>query len=136
MSAKVPTLSTSGWVEDIAEKADRLMSYYFVSDASQTTLYLGKITSLPLQIQRYGQDDYGLRQAVQAELTQLFGRYFDAVQVEVTTDKPVPNDLNRINLTLSVLVTQNGKQYSLGRLISTINSKITQIVDINNNQGA
>lgn len=136
MAAHLPTLSSSGFVADIAEKADRLMSYYFVSDASQSNLYRGQITSLPAQVQQHGHDEINLAQAVRNELTAYLTRYFDMVDVSTRTDLPNVEDPNRINLTVSVIVTQDGKQYSLGRLVSVLNSKIVEIVDINNTQGA
>jgi hypothetical protein len=136
MAAKVPTLSTSGFVGDIAEKCDRLMSYYFVSDASQSNLFRGKITSLPFQVQQNGHDEALLRDAIQRELDRYLTPHFDGTEIDVATDIPNTDDPNRINVTLRVIVTEDGKQYSLGRLISVINSKINKIVDINNTQGA
>ena len=60
MGKPLPTLSSSGFVSGIAEKADRLMSYYFVSEDSQSNLYRGQITSLPKQIQLLGNDEQAL----------------------------------------------------------------------------
>lgn len=136
MAAKVPTMSSSGFVEDIAEKADRLMSYYFVSESSQSNLYRGQITSLPAQIQQHGHDEVNLVEAVRNELTTYLSRFFDGMDVNVRSDLPNKNDPNRINLTVNVIVVQDGKQYSLGRLVSVLNSKIVDIVDINNTKGA
>lgn len=135
MGNQVPTLSASGWTNDVSEKADKLMSYYFVSEASQSNMYLGNITSLPYQIQQNGHNEVELQRMVQKELEGLFGRYFDTAVVEVSTDKPLANDPNRINLRVSVIVTEGGRNYSLGRLVEVLNSNIQRIVDINNNQG-
>lgn len=135
MSAQVPTLSSADWVSNLPEKADRLVSYYFVAEASQTQLYAGTIVSLPAQVQLYGHDEQGLRQKVQQDLTTYLTPYFDAAEVSVRTDLPNADDPNRINITVDVIVTEAGQRYSLSRLISTVNSKITQIVDINNNKG-
>lgn len=131
-SNPVPSLSTAGWVRDVASKADLLVSHYFISEYSQSALYRTQITSLPRQVQEFGNDENNLRTAVRTEMENYLARYFDVVQVEVTVDKPVPGDPNRINVILSVLITDQGQQYSLGRLISTVNSKIVEIVNINN----
>ncbi len=132
----VPTLSTSGWVGEISEKADRLTSYYFVSEHSQTNLYRDAVTSLPYQIQQFGHDEFELRQGVQGALSQYLNNYFDSVEVSADTSRPNPEDPNRITLTVSIIVTQDGVQYSLGRLIEVVNSKILNIIDINNYKGA
>lgn len=136
MGRALPTLSSSGFVNGIAEKADRLMSYYFTSEASQSNLYRGEITSLPKQIQLLGNDESGLASRIRVELERLFGYYFDAVEFEVITDVPNPTDPNRINVTISATLIDNGQQYSLGRLINVVDSQIARIIDINNNQGA
>lgn len=136
MSAKVPSLSGKDWVESLPEKADLLMSYYFVSEASQTQLYVGTIVSLPAQVQLFGHDEQELRFNIQKDLTTLLSPYFDNVEASVRTDLPNAADPNRINITVDVIVTEGGQRYSLSRLISTVNSKITEIVDINNYKGS
>lgn len=135
MSAPVPTLSESRWVTNLAEKADQLVSYYFVADASQTHLYPGNVVSLPAQVQEFGHDALTLRTKVRDDLERYLKPYFEQVIVNVTTELPVAGDENRINLTVTCQIVQGDQTYSLGRLISTINSKIVQIVDINNNIG-
>ena len=136
MGNVLPTLSSSGFVSGIAEKADRLMSYYFASEASQSNLYRGEITSLPKQIQLLGNDEAALSTRIRTELERLFGNYFDGVEVNVNTDIPNAADPNRINVTVSATLIEGGQQYSLGRLINVVNSRIAKIIDINNNQGA
>lgn len=131
----VPTVSTSGWVDNIPEKADRLLSYYFVSDFSQSNLHRGQILSLPAQLQQNGHDPLALRQAMKSELENYFGQHFDSVVVDVDTETPNPQDPNRIQVTVGVIITHQGRQYSLGRLVRTINSTIVDIIDINNFKG-
>lgn len=135
MGKPLPTLSSSGFVSGIAEKADRLMSYYFVSEDSQSNLYRGQITSLPKQIQLLGNDEQALTSRITTELERLLGSYFDGVEVNVTTAIPNTQDPNRINVTVSATVAENGQQYSLAKLINVVNSRIVKIIDINNTQG-
>lgn len=135
MSAKVPSLSEARWINDPAEKADQLMSYYFVADSSQTHLYPGHVVSLPAQVQEFGHDAVSLRSKVRDDLDNFLRPYFEQVTVDTSTDFPVPGDENRINLTVTCQIVEGGVVYSLGRMISTLNSKIVQIVDINNNIG-
>lgn len=132
MSIKVPTLSSSGWVGELAEKADKLLSYFFVSEASQTNLYAGRITSLPNLLKNNAHDDFDLRTAVQSALVTYLERHFDAVEVVVTTKENTLNGEKGLDLELDILVVQDGAQHSLGRLVSTLNSSIMKIMSINN----
>jgi len=132
MVTKVPTMSTSGWVESISEKADRLMSYYFVSDFSQTHLYPNEICSLPYQIQQAGHDRQALQRLMSDNLQRYLGRYFESADISVRTDDINPLDPNRTQVTVNINVVENGERYNLGRLINVVNSKIAEIIDINN----
>ena len=132
MATKVPTLSTSSFVEDPVEKCDRLLAYYFINDTSQSTLYRGSIMSLPYHVQQHGHDEQQLREAVRPALDEYFRSYFDEVEVDVRTDIPNPADPNRINLTVSVIVIQDGKRYSLGQVATIKNSQVVNITKLNN----
>lgn len=135
MTASVPTLSEARWVNNVAEKADQLVAYYFAADASQTHLYPDAVVSLPAHVQQYGNDETQLRLKVRESLERYLREYFEQVIVDVTTELPSPDDTNRINLTLECNIVDNGVSYSLSRLITVVNSKVVQIVDILNNQG-
>lgn len=132
MPAPVPSLSSAGWVQGPAEKADLLFSYYFTSEYSQSLLYQGSVISLPAQVQQMGHDPLELRLLIRKDIERLFQPYFEQVSVEVTTDTPDPADPTRLNITLDCSVVDAGVTYSLGRLISTVNSKILKIKEINN----
>lgn len=132
MATAVPTLSTEGWVKDVTGMADRLMSYFLVSDYSQTAFYPGQVSSLPYLIQQHGSDAFSLKQRTRDTLHEFLRRYFDNVDLEVVTDIPAPDDPNRINLTIRATVTLDSKSYSLGRLINVNNNLIQRIIDLNN----
>ncbi len=128
----VPSLSGKGWIRDAKPKADKLMAYYLTSNFSQTNLFRGEVVSLPKQVQEFNSDPTALRDLIQDDLRRMLGRYFDQVTVEVTTDRPNKEDPARLNITLSVFVTQEGQTYSLGRLIETADGQVSQIMAINN----
>jgi hypothetical protein len=128
----VPSLSSSGFISNTAEKADRLLSYFFVNEASQSELYFGQITSLPDLIQKNNNETFVLEKSTTDLLKKYFSRYFQNVEVQARTDKPQPGDENRTNLTIYVAFTDNGKSYSIGRLVQIVDSKIAEIVHINN----
>ncbi len=131
MPAPVPSLSSSGWVTSPAEKADLLFSYYLTSEDSQSLLYAGNIVSLPAQVQSAGHDALELRSRIRNDLQNYLSPYFEQVIVEVETEEN-PNDSGRLEIRVECTVVDNATTYSLGRLISTVNSKITNIINLNN----
>lgn len=132
MVTPVPSLGGTGWVTEIAERADKLTSYFFISDYSQSTLYEGNITSLPWLIQQFGQDETALVRETREALQVYFGRYFEQVQVDVSTQVDDSEAPGTINMRIDVTVYENGQKYSLGRLVSSLDSKITKIITLNN----
>lgn len=132
MTIPVPTLSSSGWVTEISEKADRLMSYFFVSEASQSLVYAGRISSLPEIIQLHGHDELQLEAAMRDVLRTYLERYFTAVDITVKATIPGSSDDNRIQISTQITVYENSLNYEVGHLIEVLNSTIQSIVKANN----
>lgn len=134
MSSKVlfPSLSEDAWVSNSVKTADNLMSHFLLSDYSQTYLYKGLVSSLPWIIQNTQGDMTRTLQLVQATLVTYFTRYFNNVVCEVTE---VPNTTDpskgQISIYLKFTDTEN-KEYVLGRLITIIDTKISEIINISN----
>ena len=128
----VPTLTMAGWKKEIRDKADSLMSYFFYSDASQSNIYLGHITSLPKIIEQYGNDKNLIRSQMQTALHVYLSRYFEYVEVNV--DVVIPEDAtdNRMEILTSVIVGENGVKYDMSRLLRSKYGKIVEIIDRNN----
>lgn len=128
MVKKVPTLSPLGFVTAIADKVNALMSYFYVSQYSQTTLYRGSVKPLAWLVQQYGNDPKQIQEQMQTTLQMLFGRYFDDATVSVITD--VEDD--RIKLTVTAMVRDGATEYNVGYVIRTSNAKVLDIFDLNN----
>lgn len=128
----VPTLSSSGFVVQVAEKADRLLSYFFTSEASQSELYNGSIASLPDLIQKFNDQTTELVKATESLLSAYFSRHFDNVNVIASTNYPQPGDESRTNLTIRVTFVDKGQPYDLGRIVNIVDSKIAKIIHLNN----
>ena len=128
----IPSLSASGWLTEIAERADALMAYYVTSEYSQSYIYEGRITSLTYHIQQHGNDPLRLESRVTGDLQAYFGRYFDRVELEVRTDLPDPEDPNRINLRIDCIVYQGEYRYSIGREIRAANNKVIAVFNSSN----
>lgn len=142
MGNVVPTLSGGGWLRGMSERADALVSYFLVSDYSQSLAHLGKVKSLPYYIQQYGKDPAKLKSEAERKLSELLDAYFESASVSVTIVEPdmesnqtagafKPAD-GRLDLRFNVIVREDGKNYSLGRLVSYMNSTLSRVVDLNN----
>jgi len=128
----VPSLSSSGWLSEIAERADALMAYYVTSEYSQSYIYEKRITSLPYHVQQYGNDPLALESRVNSDLREYFLRYFENIDLTVKTSVPDVDDPNRINLRVDCIIYDNGYRYSLGREIRTANKKVIAVFNASN----
>lgn len=128
----VPTLTLAGWKKEIREKADALISYFFYSDASQSNIYLGNVTSLPKIIEQYGNDEVRIRSEMESQLNRYLSRYFEYVDVNTDVKIPEDNKDNRMEILTSIIVGENGVKYDLSRLLRTKSGTIIEIIDRNN----
>lgn len=123
MSVPVPTLTTSGWVDDVVSMSNHLMDHFIVAHHSQTHFYKGHVASLPYLVQRYSKDPHRLAQQTQDTLYRYLSRYFD--QVRVTAE---PTGLNnqtvRYNIDIDAVLSDGRQGHSLGRLIAVGESSI------------
>lgn len=133
MTIPVPSLTVAGWVKSPAEKADLLFSHYYESDKFQTYIYGNNVANLQHVIEQNSHDVVALVQAIRSSLEVYLGRYYEAVLVDVSVDEE-SEEYKQGNVKLKVYcrITENGKDYSFARLIETIDSKLKQVVKINN----
>lgn len=132
MNAPVPTLSQDGWVTDPNIKGDYLLSHFFLSEYSQTQLYPNNVSSLPWLIQNNQGNNNALQNQAEDMLSSYFSRYFTQVDVQVSINQdPANNAKSQLNFYVSYN-DETGKRISLGKSVSTNNSKIENIIAINN----
>lgn len=133
MITPVPTLSAAGWVNTPNEKADMLISHFFESDKYQTYLYGNNIASLTWIIEQNNSNINNVTVALREALETYLGNYYESVQVDVqNNDDPTTNPTGKVELKIYCNVMENGREYSFGRLVSAINSKIDKITKLNN----
>lgn len=128
----VPTLTPAGWVTNVVDKLDFLITYAFLSNYSQTNIYAGKVTSIPWLIQKHGADVDGLMSQMTVSLEQYFRRYFDEVAVVVERSKLDNPASNKVTMSLIVNVTDDGIKYSLAHAISMKDSNFLSYAKLNN----
>jgi hypothetical protein len=135
MTIPVPMLSAAGWVRSPSEKADALISHAYLSDKSQTALYGDNVMSVQQIIERYSHDTTGLAQALRIEFERYFSRFYESASVDITAEDPQDGS-GKITLRLYCVVTEGAKKYSFGKLLLIKNSKIEEIIAINNTEPA
>jgi hypothetical protein len=130
----VPTLSTFGWVKNPAESADFLLSHMFHSDKFQTCLYGNNITSMPWILEEAsGSTDKAVMAVRQAIITYM-SRYYDSVQANVSvTEEDSSTSSSKMRMSLDIRLIKDGVEYQVSRLISLIDGRFKEFVNLNNN---
>lgn len=132
LASFVPTLSEDGWENSPEKMGDILISHFFISDYSQTQIYTGQVASLPYLIQKNQGDLPSLFTDITSVLTRYLSRYLQNVVVEVNQNTQYSTgSFIAINLFVSYMGA-NGKTYTLTNIIQTLNSKILNIIKLNN----
>lgn len=126
----IPTLDSAGWVGELKKKADKIVSWFFLTQKSQTNIFYGRVSSLPALVQASGSKPTILCSDIKSALDTILARYFKTFTVSV--DRTDPDNTGMYGITVEVEITEAGTVYSLGRLISVTGSKINNIVKINN----
>lgn len=127
-------MSAAGWIDDIAEKTDTLFGYCYQAQKSQPNSYSDEaVCSLAWIFQQWGHDEVSLCMQLQNRLEQYFKPYYDTVQVSAAVRNSEQQELEgKTNISLRVMVTENGKEYSLGSLIETADNKVLNLILMNN----
>ncbi len=125
----LPTLSTSGWVTAISEKADRLLAYFFEADGLQSSIISQRVYSLPFILQQFKGDGYTISKEIQSKLSSYLSEYFDGVEVQTDFTEATNGD---IEIKIYANLTENGKDYSLGKLIVLADNNISKVIGLNN----
>lgn len=127
----LPSLSPSGWIHDVAKKADLLLSYFLVSEPAQSETY--KITTLQYILAKGGSDDIILNSEITRALTSIFTAWFDSATVNVIVRNGQDGDNEtKLDISMSVSIVEGNQTYQLAKLVATKNSKVYAISEINN----
>lgn len=134
MSSKqyLPSLDTDGWVKTSVKVADYLISHFFLSDYSQTSMFPGNVASFAWILQRYQSDLTRIQTETQDTLTSYFSKYFKEVEVQVT-ELDNPESINDHHLSLYLtFVDEAGVKHNLSRMIKYTGMKVTEIIAVIN----
>lgn len=124
---KIPTLTSAGWIGDISTQAIQMMAWFRASEHSQTTLYPNEIASLPYLQREYGHDPALLSSNINNTLKVYFKSVFN--EVNVNTKYSELNQDGEYTVQMDVVIFHEGKQYSLGRLLTANTNEIITYED-------
>lgn len=126
MPMAVPTLSTAGFLEDPAQKLDKILSYFFVADKSQSNVHDGLVSSLPYIIKEYSHNVNQLVNETQNAIIRMLNASFDECTVTVRVEDSKENG-NEYNMFVEATVISDRKDYTLYRLVSVANETISKV---------
>ena len=130
MSAVLPSLSSAGWVSDPSVLIPNLLAEAMVSDASQSTIYFGEITSIADLVQKYQTNPSEMANRLEGALIKYYSRYYSSgVNASVSVPLPIPTD-GKYQINMSVIVTTNGKDYSVSMLANVENGILKNTLKI------
>lgn len=131
----VPTLSMDGFVRASAKRIDYLLVYFFVSDFLQSTIYKGKISSLPWILKENPRDMNIAAEAVRRQLNIYLSAYYDSVSIDVSVEDSDPTvSTTKVTLTVGVTVTLNGETFQTWKLLNVVDGKLADFSDLNNSE--
>lgn len=128
----IPTMSSIGWINTLAEKADYQISVFVTAEFSQSVLHYGKIPSLQYLLKQYAQRPLELEANLRTVLEAIMSTAFPGqAQTTVTVEADESNPSN-LTIRLQAFITQNGQQYMVGRMVQYESSRIVSISKIVN----
>lgn len=131
----VPTLSMDGYVTASAKRMDYLLVYFFTSDFLQSTVYKGKISSLPWILKEYPRDMNLAAAAVRRQLNTYLSAYYDSVSIDIDVQDSDPTDsASKTTMTIGVTVSLNGETFQAWKLLNILDGKLTEFADLNNSE--
>ena len=130
-----PSLSSdNSWLTIPTQIADAVTAHLFLSNHSQTQLYLGNVSSMAYAIQQGTGDIITTIELIRKMLTSYYGRFFTQVDVEVSEYVKSESSLSG-NTSLSIYVSfvgDDNKTINISRLFDIQNGKLVKVTDLLN----
>lgn len=129
MSIDLPTLSSGGFISDPAVKLERVLSYFFIADYSQSNQHRDRVASLPYLIKTHGHNPSVLVERIQTTLEGMLSAYFESTYVDVSQEDPLTVS-PEYNIVMEGTVTHGGKKYDVSRLLTISNSTLSSVSEL------
>lgn len=132
MTVAIATLSSEGWVTTPIRKLDRALTYALTTDALQSNIYRGNLTSLQAIIQETLDDEQALQSKANNKLNDYFSRIFDIAHVQVIVEEFPAEGSNRLALRIKIEAIDNGEAVTADSLAYFEKGIFSKVVDLNN----
>lgn len=127
-----PFPSLSHWTTTLESKLDEVLTTYICTNYQQSTMFSGKLYSLPYTLGRFAQDPEHFALTVEEELGKLLASYFKIAEVRATA-KSIPNLEHFVEVFLEISISDlDGSSYNQSSRILTEDSKIRRITHFTN----
>lgn len=122
------SLNGYGYTKDPSIIADEIFGEAIYSRRSQSDIYNGKIVSLDDMVRQFSERPADLCKEMEDKYTELFGRHFDDVVVQATSEEPEGKDV--FSVVLKIRYKRDAMQYDFARVIEHYNGVVKQIKGI------
>lgn len=127
----LPTFSTSGWVENPIEQADFLLSYFFLTQKSQTMFHTRVVTSYQYLISE-AISIGDLKSKLTLNMTEFLKSQFTNVQLDIDIVGAFDNpDNSELTIKISCNYEANNRRYGLSRAIDVLGTNVKRIYVLN-----
>lgn len=131
------SLDTAGYISDPNAKAERIFATYLATNFSQSNTFKGKLKSYFATLQRGGNQIEVVCRGVEQDLTELYGKYFTTVQVNVTASgKPKADgslSTTVFNLNIEATLTSSSGTITLARALTLSNDRLKNVATMDFN---
>lgn len=133
MAKFIPTLGTDGWISEPEKVVDYLLSSFLTVNKSQSNLFPNRSDSFQSLLAEHTDNVYGLQVRLQEVLTAKLVASFDDRAVAEVTVVPLPDKPDQYTINFLGKVFVEDREYLVGKLVKTENSKLLEINEVNLN---
>ena len=131
----IPSLSTQGHITDPVKMADYLLGCFYVSQHSQSNVWLDKVQSLPYILMQStsdgGMSPKKLAANTETALITLFNKWFEVARIKVVYEDAY-KDTSMFNLIIYAELVHNSTLVNIEKSLYIKDSKLKKINDIIN----
>lgn len=127
----VPYPNLDTWTFTLESKVASILLDYFTSNYDQSNMFMGQIRSFVYTAAQHNHNPMGCANAVQDDLTNLFGYYFEESQVTVN-HKDTEEDNGKYDLYIDIEVKDTRERINQSRIIKIDGTRLARMLKYNN----
>ena len=127
----IASLSDVAWVTDSQTLLTKLIEYYLFTDASQSTVFVNNIRSLPKTYYLNINDPTNMASSIKRELNLLCASYFDSVDVDAYAEPIDKTSTWAVSLFIEA-VGEDGVRVNAGKALKINSNGIQDSINIAN----